>query len=238
VSGDASLWLIGGLALAGLLALVWWHLKRQRSNERALSTIARGLRTPTNGTPTPRASAAGGLPPGLLASGETPAVSPRRRRAVPQRHAPYVPDAQLPSEVSALPIFRRGPHRFARNLLAAAGETHELRVFDYSASEERADEGASLTVALFRSRVLHLPELPLVSDAPGAHEALIAPVREQIERDHALVIEGTGRWLAVYHREGLVPDDKLESFVDDARRVHDLLAGVGEPSSVQAPASG
>jgi hypothetical protein len=165
-----------------------------------------------------------GLPPGLLASGETQAVAPRRRRSVPRRHAPYVPDAQLPSEASALPLFRRGPHRFARNLLAAAGENHELRVFDYSASEERVDESVAVTVALFRSRVLHLPDDPLDSDSPESREALATSVLERIERDGALVVEGSGPWLAVYHREGLIPDDQLETFVDDARSVHDLLA--------------
>ena len=51
-------------------------------------------------------------------------------------------------------------------------------------------------------------------------------MKERIERDHELVVEGTGPWLAVYHREGLIPDDQLEGFIEDAKKVHDLLAGV------------
>jgi len=217
-----SLSLVLALALAGGVWLLW-HRRRERSRTSALSTLAHALRTPHD-APAARRSAPVGLPPGLLASGETPSVGPRRRRSVPRRHAPYVPDAQLPSEASALPLFRRGPHRFARNLLAAEGEHHELRVFDYSASEERADESVAVTVALFRSRVLHLPDDPLDSDSPQSREALATPVLERISRDAALVVEGSGPWLAVYHREGLIPDDELESFVDDARSVHDLLA--------------
>jgi hypothetical protein len=214
------------LTALALTALVWWQRRRERAT--ALAALARGLRNSSSVPTVPRPRHLGPPPAHTLhVSAEVVAV-PRRKSSV-LRHAPYVPDAPLPPEACELPLFRRGPHRFARNLLAAAGDDHEMRVFDYGASEERVDERAAITVALFHSRVLRLPDAPLDSEMPDCRETMSPPLRERIAKDDALVVQGSGTWLAVYHRRGLVPDDQLERFVEDARRVHDMLAN-GTPT--------
>jgi hypothetical protein len=216
------------LTALALTALVWWQRRRERERATALAALARGLRNSSSVPTVPRPRHLGPPPAHTLhVSAEVVAV-PRRKSSV-LRHAPYVPDAPLPPEACELPLFRRGPHRFARNLLAAAGDDHEMRVFDYGASEERVDERAAITVALFHSRVLRLPDAPLDSEMPDCRETMSPPLRERIAKDDALVVQGSGTWLAVYHRRGLVPDDQLERFVEDARRVHDMLAN-GTPT--------